>query len=401
MIKLGNLNISSIYYGGNEISSVYYGSTLIYKKEQDEFIDLGLPSGTLWCNHYLKNVSVFWGQSGISEKCNGWSDYKFGQKDSITKYNSSDNKLTLDPEDDIVSTLFGREYSIPTKEQFEELQQYTTQERCVINGKDGLKFTSITYPTKYIFFEETMGGGIVIWSSSVDDYYWYKSYAMDCNLDYFNSFISMSYDRIENFPIRPVKNPSISDSYVDLNLPSGTLWAKCNIGANSPTEHGKYFAWGETVGYYDNEEHDFGWNTYKYGSDLTKYNATDGKTTLDLEDDAVHVNMGGDWHIPTQAQIEELLNETNNRWVANYQGSGVHGMLFTSKTDSTKIIFIPNSGFRSGTSVSNRGDYADLWSSSLVTDHPDFSCNLFFDSEDYFAGQGYRCYGYCLRGVIG
>ncbi|MBO4370001.1 MAG: hypothetical protein J5808_01395, partial [Paludibacteraceae bacterium] len=80
--------------------------------------------------------------------------------------------------------------------------------------------------------------------------------------------------------------------YVDLGLPSGTLWATCNVGANTPEEYGDYFAWGETT-----LKSNYEWSTYKYGTynQLTKYcyksdygknGFTDTKTTLDAEDDA-------------------------------------------------------------------------------------------------------------------
>ena len=51
--------------------------------------------------------------------------------------------------------------------------------------------------------------------------------------------------------------------YVDLGLPSGTLWATCNLGASSPEEYGDYYAWGETEqkDYYD-------WDTYKFGEEF-------------------------------------------------------------------------------------------------------------------------------------
>ena len=92
--------------------------------------------------------------------------------------------------------------------------------------------------------------------------------------------------------------PSQEHEWVDLGLPSGTLWATCNVGANAPEEYGDYFAWGETApkDYYD-------WSTYKWckGSynTMTKYctnssygynGFTDGKTELDPEDDAAWFN---------------------------------------------------------------------------------------------------------------
>ena len=100
--------------------------------------------------------------------------------------------------------------------------------------------------------------------------------------------------------------------YVDLGLPSGTKWATCNVGASKPQDYGNYYAWGET-----STKETYKWSTYKYGtydddgdySKLTKYNTSDSKTTLDLSDDAAHVNWGGKWRMPTFEQLSELSHE--------------------------------------------------------------------------------------------
>ena len=104
---------------------------------------------------------------------------------------------------------------------------------------------------------------------------------------------------------------------IDLGLPSGTLWADRNIGATDIYDGGKLFQWGDPTPY-DVPEHTgntinegqkmFRWNDYKLnpsgdGSTFTKYNSTDGKSTLDPEDDAAHVNMGGIWKMPTREQV--------------------------------------------------------------------------------------------------
>lgn len=199
-------------------------------------------------------------------------------------------------------------------------------------------------------------------------------------------------------------------AYVDLGLTSGTLWATCNVGAASPTQYGKYFQWGDTVGYLDTESHDFSWDTYKYGDgdDFTKYNTgingyggtIDNKLTLDLSDDAARANMGGDWRMPTLAQNDELCSETTNEWVTNYQGSGINGRLFTSKVNGN-TLFIPASGGRWDTSVYRQGYGADLWSSSLYAAGPGSAWVLYFDSDGILPGNGDgRHYGFCVRGVL-
>ena len=107
--------------------------------------------------------------------------------------------------------------------------------------------------------------------------------------------------------------------YVDLGLPSGTKWAKYNVGANSETDYGLYFAFGETNGYnrFTNGDRTFDRRNYKFSKksfiyNFTKYNNTDGKKVLDLCDDAAHIHMGGKWHMPTDEQIRELIKNTEN-----------------------------------------------------------------------------------------
>ena len=99
--------------------------------------------------------------------------------------------------------------------------------------------------------------------------------------------------------------------YVDLGLPSGNLWATCNVGAESPEDYGDYFAWGETE-----PKECYSQDNYKWyvGTSYTKYNNTDKKTTLELSDDAANVNWGGDWRMPTRAEHEELTNHCSWTW---------------------------------------------------------------------------------------
>ena len=110
--------------------------------------------------------------------------------------------------------------------------------------------------------------------------------------------------------------------YVNLELPSGTLWSTCNVGADNPSEAGLYFQWGDTVGYsidqigIERGQKEFSWTDYKF----TKY--TTIGATLDLEDDAAHVNMGGDWHMPEPYQIKELIDNTISEWTKQY---GING----------------------------------------------------------------------------
>lgn len=193
--------------------------------------------------------------------------------------------------------------------------------------------------------------------------------------------------------------------YVDLNLPSGTLWATMNVGASKPSDAGLYFQWGDTVGYTANQvgtrngQKKFSWADYKWsidGSDsnFSKYNTVGD--TLDLEDDAANIHMGGDWHMPTPTQIRELINETDNTWTTQ---DGVNGRLFTSKKNG-KSIFIPAAGVAWDGSLYNSGSDGNVWSSMLRTYNVNDGQLLYFDSSDASLPNGYRSGGFSVRGVI-
>ena len=193
--------------------------------------------------------------------------------------------------------------------------------------------------------------------------------------------------------------------YVDLALPTRTLWATCNVGANKPSDSGLYFQWGDTKGYANEQveqEKQFTWDDYKWnpsrdGYTFIKYAKPGAK--LDLEDDAAHVNMGGDWHMPTPEQIKELIDNTTSSLTVQ---EGVNGRLFTSKKDGSKSIFIPAAGDAYGNSVYGSGDLGNVWSSMLSMDDANTGQYLYF-----YAGKtnlddigNYRSNGFSVRGVI-
>ena len=122
----------------------------------------------------------------------------------------------------------------------------------------------------------------------------------------------------------------------------------------------------------------------------------DNKTTLDPEDDAATQIMGGEWRMPTKVEFDELINNTSNGWVTNYNGSGVNGRVFIASNGNS--IFIPAAGYRDGGSMSN-ATYGNVWCSSIHATYSIFAEDLDFYSGDCGVGSYNRCYGLSVRGV--
>ncbi len=192
--------------------------------------------------------------------------------------------------------------------------------------------------------------------------------------------------------------------YVDLGLPSHTLWAACNVGADSPEDYGDYFAWGETE-----PKSNYSWSTYKYcnGSEqtLTKYcferadlsgtsdfvsygynGFTDNAIELNLSDDAACVNWGVNWRMPTIDQFQELIDSryTTETWTTQ---NGVYGWLINSKSNGNSL-FLPAAGYRCDTSLSGAGSQGYYWSCMLHMDGPTIADLMYFDST-FFDAYGY------------
>ena len=109
--------------------------------------------------------------------------------------------------------------------------------------------------------------------------------------------------------------------------------------------------------------------------------------------------MGSDWRMPTKAEFDELLSGTTNELIEDYNGTGIKGRKFTSKTDTSKYIFIPAAGNCKNGSVNNVGNNGDVWSSSLNTSNPVGAWLLYFGSGSCSVYGSSRYYGRSVRGV--
>ncbi len=200
-----------------------------------------------------------------------------------------------------------------------------------------------------------------------------------------------------------------SREYVDLGLPSGTLWATRNVGAASPADYGDYFAWGET-----SPKTDYDWDTYKWcnGSSKTQtkyntrssYGTVDNKTVLEAADDAATANWGSAWRMPTTEEQIELLSSSYCTWTwttrTNSAGITINGYEVKSKSNGNSI-FLPAAGYRGVTSLIYAGSYGYYWSSSLYSGIPYRAYGLDFNSGDHYWSyySDYRYYGLSVRPV--
>ena len=144
--------------------------------------------------------------------------------------------------------------------------------------------------------------------------------------------------------------------YVDLGLPSGTLWATCNVGANKPEDYGDYYAW------------------------------DDGKVAA--------ANWGNEWSMPTQDQWQELMQNTKSTWKMR---NDVKGRLFTA--DNGKSLFLPAAGYRWSGGLDHIGWIGYYWLRSLYANGPYTAMYYFFSSDNGNLSDGYRNEGRSIRPV--
>lgn len=178
---------------------------------------------------------------------------------------------------------------------------------------------------------------------------------------------------------------------IDLGLPSGTLWACCNVGASKPEEYGGYYAWGET------EEKDYySISTYKFAANYTEEDSSDKYMKLGeiecTQNDVAHVKWGGTWQMPNYAVLFELLEECKMKWSSL---NGHNGIIITGPNQNR--IFLP----ACGTHVFDLDGYSG--STGLYPSSTDISIipYLIFNSTGWAVNyEAHREWGCPVRPVI-
>ena len=204
---------------------------------------------------------------------------------------------------------------------------------------------------------------------------------------------------------------------VDLGL--SVRWASCNLGASSPEEYGGYYAWAEIEPYYEmgysqenpqthwksgkESGYDWKWSNYSWhdNTQLTKYclstdeGSVDGKTVLELTEDAANASMHGLWRIPTDSEWAELRENCTWEWTTN---CGINGYRVSGNGQS---IFLPASGYRDGTNLLSLGTNGLYWSSSLCQSNSLYAWDVYFNSSKVSRDDFDRYYGLTIRPVYG
>lgn len=474
--------------------SNYYDECLVnvINSNGHAYVDLGLPSGTLWATEDVMGKSVDGRKSGYLF---AWGELNVKDEYTEANYTYTDKPGILPLDHDVANVNWGGSWRMPTDEEFRELLNHTGNKITTIQGqkynvRDNIMFplTEVgqygsysTYWSSVCYRQQRFGVGY----SYYDDYDYDKATYFTVGEGSEDSFDYSKYvghriravctynqrDSESDIDIYSIKskyicetmkvgdvstlnveilptnattgvdwvssNPrvatvdangvvtalsngttditatSIKDvykkatctvvvseklndhEYVDLGLTSGTQWAICNLGANSPVEGGDRFAWGMT-------------NLRSYNFTESNYTYKDNPPVLPLERDAAYVRWGENWRMPTQAEFEELCDECT--WELFKVDLNNYCCKVTSKKNGN-VIYIPASTGSYGTSLSGWPNSANYWSSTIREKYNDYAFELYIKHEvDYYGYcsefsysatyAGLRYYGRSIRPVL-
>ncbi|MBQ9285187.1 MAG: fibronectin type III domain-containing protein [Bacteroidaceae bacterium] len=345
-------------------------------------------------------LSVKWARWNVGAEAENEVGYhvRWGALNETDNYYNEAVDISGNPLYDIATSEWGGEWRMPTKEEYEELIKYCKVELDNVGGINGVRFSrngdSIFMP---------FGGirsGSRIGNHNTKGFYWissgYSAVAEFLKIEdviYSDWYLFHTYEKGLGLTVRPVygkndknnfivnpddpnnddpnnddpnnddpnnneepENPRDDVEMVDLGLTSGTLWANKNIGAESVSDYGSFYAWGETetksTYLLTNYSH------YNEGYDTFDSPYRGVKGIQGTEQDVAHIQWEGDWVIPSPTQFEELVDECTWEW-----NNAVPGYKVKSKKNSN-YIFLPTTGYYSGSSrtAQIRGYY---WTSSL------------------------------------
>lgn len=206
------------------------------------------------------------------------------------------------------------------------------------------------------------------------------------------------------FLITTFSSAQSKHQYVDLGL--SVKWATCNIGADKPEDHGDYFSWGETENKRINN-----WETYRFTegdkNEISKYcgnsqygwhELADSLSALEPDDDVAHKKWGGNWRIPTKAQMKELIDNCTWTWTTRNE---INGYLVTGKKPgyTNRSIFIPVTGTFDDGKIFNPTKSGHYWSRDCGTVYPPYAYTLELSAREASIGMESRCESIAVRPV--
>ena len=261
-----------------------------------------------------------------------------------------------------------------------------------VSPEVGVCYSDENSKPTYSDAHKTLGSSMTDYTINIEDVnpgttYYYRTYVKLLGEVYYDPNV---------YSITTLYKVINGHKFINLGLPSGLLWAETNVGASTPYADGDYYAWGETE-----TKSSYFWDTYKWGSlrSPTKYNSSDGKTTLEASDDVATVKWGKECRMPSRAEFQELYNKCDWTWKSNYNGTS--GYLVKGPNNQT--IFLPASGSCDHDGVlSSHGSDGYYWSSSLydARRHTDCAYVLTFYSGYITPSNGRsRCIGHSVRPI--
>lgn len=397
------------------------------RKQKVELRYAGKPA-----NAVDMGLSVKWASWNIGAKNEADSGYYFawGEVNAKSKYTwrTYTNKDFLKPKrhfrrlsgnKDAANAQWGKGWRIPSAEEWEELERWCNWDWTDDYEGSGVSGYVVTSPrTGNSIFLPTIGNTDIkefgegantcnYWANSDYPHNKEKNSLLDsCAASfgglYTNSLMMPLFKNI-GCPIRAVqesicrkKSQPIDMSVVKNKQPDAVdlglsvLWASCNLGADDETGHGERFAWGEV-----NPKSEFTWDNY-YWKNTTNYADKNPHLCLKPTDDAAHMRLGGEWRMPTNAELEELLTKCTWRWIANYNGSGVNGYIVRSNATGN-FIFIPSFkdqiGFGNDTHTTHT---IEFWTSTSDDTYDAYICHISRLTYSPYSGANWKHKGkYC------
>ena len=209
---------------------------------------------------------------------------------------------------------------------------------------------------------------------------------VEANKIYYKHVSDMEYKPLawEDYEEGPNAN---GHEYVDLGLPSGLLWATCNVGATAPEAYGNYYAWGDVKT-----------KSSYTSSNYSTYNLEITDISGNAQYDAATANWGGDWRMPTKDEVNELRNNCTWTWTTQ---SSVNG--YNVEGPNGNSIFLPAAGYYSYQSFKDAGTRGFYWTSSdYINDFgiDNYAVSLTIKSTSYNNGGNDRGNGRSVRPVI-